>query len=128
MVISVISVVISVISVDFGDFGFSGHRPLTMHTNYLANTTYSTHFKHKNTTKDLCLGRGRNLSVEFGSFRQCGTVFYLVRYGAVRCIHLVTPDFGGAIRNSSANSVNHSRNWPRSSECGGAGLEERGKE
>ena len=27
----------------------------------------------------------------FGFFRQCGTVFYLVRYGAVRCIHLVTP-------------------------------------
>ena len=27
--------------------------------NYLVNTTYSTHFKHKNTTRDLCLGRGR---------------------------------------------------------------------
>ena len=25
-------------------------------------------------------------------FGQCGTLFYLVRYGAVRCIHLVIPD------------------------------------
>ena len=27
--------------------------------NYLANTTHSTDFKHKNTIRDLCLGRGR---------------------------------------------------------------------
>ena len=30
-------------------------------------------------------------SVAFGIFRECGTVFYRVRYGAVRCIHLVIP-------------------------------------
>ena len=24
-------------------------------------------------------------------FRQCGAVFYVVLYGAVRCIHVVTP-------------------------------------
>ena len=29
----------------------------------------------------------------FGNFRQYGTVFYRVRYGAVRCIHLVIPFF-----------------------------------
>ena len=27
----------------------------------------------------------------FGNFRQRGTVFYRVRYSAVRCIHLVIP-------------------------------------
>ena len=32
-------------------------------------------------------------SVAFGIFRECGTVFYRVRYGAVRCIHLVIPFF-----------------------------------
>ena len=35
--------------------------------------------------------REQNLTEAFGFFRQCGTVFYLVRYGAVRCIYLVTP-------------------------------------
>ena len=30
-------------------------------------------------------------SVVLGIFRECGTVFYRVRYGAVRCIHLVIP-------------------------------------
>ena len=55
--------------------------------NYLANTTYSTHFRHKNTTQDLCLGRGRIQLF----FRQCSTVFYLVLY-SVRCgaVHVVT--------------------------------------
>ena len=45
--------------------------------------------KTQNTIRNLCLYRGQNKSAEFGYFRQCGTVFYLVRYGAVRCIHLV---------------------------------------
>ena len=27
-----------------------------------------------------------------GNFRQCGTVFYQVRYSVVRCIHLVIPN------------------------------------
>ena len=31
-------------------------------------------------------------SAVFGNFRQCGTVFYQVRYGVVRCIHLVIPN------------------------------------
>ena len=30
-------------------------------------------------------------SVVLGIFRECGTVFYRVRYGAVQCIHLVIP-------------------------------------
>ena len=49
---------------------------------------YSTHFKHKNATRDLCLSWRR---IRLFFFRQCGTVFYLVLYGAVRCIHVVTP-------------------------------------
>ena len=32
-------------------------------------------------------------SVVLGIFRECGTVFYRVRYGTVRCIHLVIPLF-----------------------------------
>ena len=34
-------------------------------------------------------------SVVLGIFRECGTVFYRVRYGAVRCIHLVIPEVAG---------------------------------
>ena len=33
----------------------------------------------------------------FGNFRHCGTVFYRVRYGAVRCIHLVIPHFSSSV-------------------------------
>ena len=40
-------------------FEILSHRPYIHIRNYLANTTYSTPFKHKNTTRDLCLGRGR---------------------------------------------------------------------
>ena len=50
---------------------------------------------------DLCWDRGRNWSADFGYFRQCGTVFYLVRYGAVRCIHLVTPPNGQGMERMS---------------------------
>ena len=60
--------------------------------NYLTNSTYSIigiHFKH-----NICLVRERHLTEAFGFFRQCGTVFYLVRYGAVRFIHLVIPVWG----------------------------------
>ena len=35
-------------------------------------------------------------SVAFGIFRECGTIFYRVRYGAVRCIHLVIPNNSGS--------------------------------
>ena len=45
-------------------------------------TTYA--IKHENTIRDLCLGRGR---IRF-FFRQGGTVFYLVLYGAERCIRV----------------------------------------
>ena len=40
-------------------FEILSHRPYIQIRNYLANTTYSTPFYHKNTTRDLCLGRGR---------------------------------------------------------------------
>ena len=36
-----------------------------------------------------------------GIFRECGTVFYRVRYGAVRCIHLVIPLGDASLVNSS---------------------------
>ena len=52
--------------------------------NYLANNTYSTHFKHKNTTRDLCLG-GTNSAVFVNAIQY----FYLVRCGAVHiCSHI----------------------------------------
>ena len=51
----------------------------------------------------FCSGKGSRLqtetcSVMFGIFRDCGTVFYRVRYGAVRCIHLVIPPYTGERR------------------------------
>ena len=38
-------------------------------------------------------GQNKSVHIEFGYFHQYGTVFYLVRYSAVWCIHLVTPSY-----------------------------------
>ena len=68
-------------------------NPLPMNTNYLANTTYSTHFKHRNTTRDLCLGRGR-----VGRIRLFSSVRYCILPGAVWC---------GAVHTFSHTHKNH---------------------
>ena len=58
-------------------FEILSHRPYIHIRNYLANTTYSTPFKHKNTTRDLCLGRGR--------IQLFSSVRYSILPGAVCC-------------------------------------------
>ena len=61
---------------------------------YLAKTTYSTHFQIQKYHTRFLRRSGTNwpfFSFFLSFFRQCGTVFYLVLYGAVRCIKVVTP-------------------------------------
>ena len=56
-------------------------------------------------------------SLVLGIFRKCGTVFYRVRYGAVRCIHLVIPRqktiSGSAKGDFHRNSVSHNSKLER---------------
>ena len=87
------------------------HIPLTLYTcTQLSHQLYLLYpLQIQTTTWNICLDRGRNKLAEFGYFHQCGTAFYLVRYGAVRCIHLVIPPY--------IHPRSDSRNWPRNSKC-----------
>ena len=70
-----------------------GTPPYNRYLSNLTPTTFppiaATHSIPPLKTLHSRLDSERNYSAEFGYFRKCGTVFYLVRYGAVRCIHLV---------------------------------------